>query len=395
VLTLPLPATSLALSPDGRRLMTACAAGVGVWFADGKPADKKAVPRRRVQWLVDRAGECEKGKQWDALNFYCNRLIEVDPDLEGSTRHLRAWASFEQDKYEPVVTDVTRYLELKPPTEGVLNLRGRAYYGLDKYALAEADHTRALELDPKSFDGYYYRGLARAGQRKWADAIADYTQALAIDDTGSGPWRLRGVARAELGRWDQAVADFSEALERYPRGRLILSNLTIARLGQGDLPGYRRACLSMYERLTYPDDPETRNSVCWTCCVAPNEVDLARLVTLMDRAVAAEPRTYELLNTRGAVLYRAGRFKDAVKQLREAIEVHGKGGTFEDWVFLAMSHFRLGELETARSDFSRAIEFFDKRLAADSKERPAGWSMRVEWRFLRKEAEELIKPATP
>jgi eukaryotic-like serine/threonine-protein kinase len=391
LLTLSLPATSLALSADGRRLIAINMAGFAVWFADGKPGDKGPVPERWIDWYRSRAKECNKAKQWAAEEFYCGRLIETDPGREVEYRQVRAGAAYERSDWERVVADLTRTLQLKEPTVLILNTRGEAYFGLRQYALAEADYTRALEIDPKSRNAWAFRGDARSRLRRWDEAIADYTRALALSDKSSGTWRLRGVARAELGQWEEAVADMAEAAERAPTSVRVLTDLAIAHLGRGDLPAYRRACLRVYERLGHSNTTDYWNSLSWVCCLAANDVEPARLAKLMDGAVAVEPKNYARLNTRGAVLYRAGRFEDAVKQLSDAVDVHGAGGSFEDWVFLAMAHFRLDHADKARTDLKRAFELFDERFKASSKDPPPDWSLRVEWRTLRKEAEQLIK----
>ena len=60
------------------------------------------------------------------------------------------------------------------------------------------------------------------------------------------------------------------------------------------------------------------------------------------------PHVANRLNTLGAVLYRAGRFEEAVRQLKRSVEVHGAGGTPYDALFLAMAHHQLGHADQAR-----------------------------------------------
>src|SRR5262249_10742834 len=48
------------------------------------------------------------------------------------------------------------------------------------------------------------------------------------------------------------------------------------------------------------------------------------------------------LNTRGAVLFRAGRFEEAAKVLRDGMSLHPDGGEFHDRLFLALAEHRLG-----------------------------------------------------
>jgi WD40 repeat protein/serine/threonine protein kinase/tetratricopeptide (TPR) repeat protein len=385
--------TALVFTPDGQRLVAGSTVGIMIWFATGVPQEGGPIPSRWLEWYRSQARDCDKAKQWFALTFYASRLLQADPAREVVCLTLRAKAAYNQDDWRQVVADLTRVLNLTEPTAPILNIRGQAYFGQHQYDRAEADQTRALKLDPNYRDAWLHRGETRSRLGRWADAIADYTEALKLNDQGAAAWRLRGVARAELGQWDQAVADFLQAVERAPTNRRDLGNLAVAHLGRGDLPAYRRACVSMYERLSHTDQPENWNSLSWVCSLAANDAaDPARLVRLMDRAVAAQSKGYAFLNTRGAALYRAGRYEDAVRQLTDAVALHGKGGSFEDWVFLAMARFRLGTPDQAREDLARASKLYDegmKRTKPESK--PPNWTVRVEWQQLRKEAEELIE----
>jgi hypothetical protein len=72
------------------------------------------------------------------------------------------------------------------------------------------------------------------------------------------------------------------------------------------------------------------------------------------RAVELTPGQQVPLNTRGVVLYRAGRYFEAVTTLEQTLAA-GKG-QFDafDLFFLAMAHHRLGHREEARACLERA-----------------------------------------
>jgi tetratricopeptide (TPR) repeat protein len=90
------------------------------------------------------------------------------------------------------------------------------------------------------------------------------------------------------------------------------------------------------------------------------------------------------LNTHGAVLYRAGRFPEAVARLHQAVEIHGRGGDFHDWVFLAMAHHRLGQAREAQEWLARARR--DRPPTATG----LSWDALEKW-LLCAEAEALIQ----
>jgi hypothetical protein len=48
------------------------------------------------------------------------------------------------------------------------------------------------------------------------------------------------------------------------------------------------------------------------------------------------------------VLYRAGRFEEAAKVLREAMSLRPEGGEVHGWLFLALAEQRLGHANAAK-----------------------------------------------
>jgi hypothetical protein len=80
-----------------------------------------------------------------------------------------------------------------------------------------------------------------------------------------------------------------------------------------------------------------------------------------------------------------------VRQLNEAVEAHGKGGSFEDLVFLAMAQSRLKQADEAAETLKKALALYEKQVKPVKSGPPLlDWSTRVRWKQLRKEAESLI-----
>jgi len=360
------------------------------------PETGRPIPQRWLSWYREQVRTCEKTMQWFAMAFYCNRLLQVDPAGEFGYRMARARAAKGLGDWRQVEADLSRVLKLAKPTADIYFTRSEAYFGLGQYDRAEADLTQGLALDPQSATAWGTRGEVRARLRRWTDAVADYSRALALNDKGEVSWRLRGDARAELGQWDGAVADFAQALARAPTSASALFEMALADLGKGNLPAYRRDCVRMFERLGYTSEPSNWDSLTWVCCLAANKAAApARLVELMDKAVAAQPKNWAYLNTRGAALYRAGRYADALSQLNKAVAVQGRGGAFEDWVFLAMAQFRLGSSAPGQDAWKRALALYNEGLKPSDQARPPlSWYIRVAWQQLRTEAQGLIEGTT-
>ena len=87
--------------------------------------------------------------------------------------------------------------------------------------------------------------------------------------------------------------------------------------------------------------------------------DGGRAVELAKKAVERAPKQGAYRNTLGAAHYRAAAWTEAVPELEKSMELR-KGGDSNDWFFLAMAHWKLGQKEKAREWYNRAIEWMDK-----------------------------------
>ena len=118
------------------------------------------------------------------------------------------------------------------------------------------------------------------------------------------------------------------------------------------------------------------------------------MIRLVESAVAgwSEPSR---LNTLGALLYRAGRFKEATQQLDRAVETGDAGATPYDVYFLAMTHQRLGHAEEARRWLRRGTDPASVSLSRGDAGGESSWTVRLELEILRREAAAVVGPVEP
>jgi tetratricopeptide (TPR) repeat protein len=227
------------------------------------------------------------------------------------------------------------------------------------------------------------RGRTHAAFGRWEQAIADYGTAveLGVDDFWVHIWR--GEALAQQGRWAEVDADFAAAIERGAEGVNPWYVHALLRLQLGDVEGYRRTCEQMLERFARIADLESLQLAASTCSYAPEAVaDLARPLSLAEKAIALDPQDQWSHDAAGRILYRAGRYEEAVRRLGEAVELVNK---------------HLGHTDAARSWLEKAGAWIDQELAkpSDAGGSPLVWNQRLELRILRREAEALIRDGRP
>lgn len=184
-----------------------------------------------------------------------------------------------------------------------------------------------------------------------------------------------------LGRWDDAARLLGKAVEEPTAPAGVWYRHALMRLHQGDEEGYRQACARMVERFGKATDAATANTVAWACALGRDALpDLKPALRLAGVAVVANAKDAGARNTHGAVLCRAGRYKEAVAELNTSLALRPGGGTAADFLFLALAHHQLGDADEARKRLEQARQ-------AAAKNPPVLWSERVELQLLLREVE--------
>jgi WD40 repeat protein/serine/threonine protein kinase len=116
----------------------------------------------------------------------------------------------------------------------------------------------------------------------------------------------------------------------------------------------------------YPTEAAAHNSFAWFLATCPESKvrDAKRAVPLAKRATELAPELGGYWNTLGVAQYRAGEWKASLAALQRSMDLR-KGGDGNDWFFLAMAYWQLGEKEKARQQYDRAVDWMDKNKPQD------------------------------
>ena len=166
-------------------------------------------------------------------------------------------------------------------------------------------------------------GDALRNQDEFVDAVASYDRALELVPEGArGRWFIhyaRAIAHERLDNWEQAEADFRAALDLNPDHPQVLNYL-----------GY-----SMVEK----------------------QINLAEALDMIERAVAARPDSGFIVDSLGWVLYRLGRYDEAVAHMERAVELMAVDPVVND--HLGDVYWAVGRKREAEFQWSRALSFVD------------------------------------
>lgn len=160
-------------------------------------------------------------------------------------------------------------------------------------------------------------------QEGYAAAILAYDRALEFTEEGApSQWFLlyaRGISHERQGAWPEAEADFRKALELNPEQPQVLNYL-----------GY-----SLVEKQEKLDEA----------------------LDMIQRAVASRPDSGYIVDSLGWVLYRLGRYSEAVGHMETAVELMPVDPVVND--HLGDVYWAVGRLREAEFQWKRALSFIE------------------------------------
>ncbi len=300
---------SPTFSPDGRRLLVAGAPGglfdVETWqrLRDVDHAARFSPDSPDGQTLVQRT------------STHILRLVETDTGRE--LAQLEA----------PGLIGATYFLFTPDGTRLVTVHQGRGVHVWDLRLLREELARRGLDWDAPAYGPARPPGEPLRVAFDWGNfdelrpkqRAANFDRAVAAGPKLPTRWLLRGRFHWKEGRPEEALADLRKAVEVAPKSPL--------------------CC----------------NSLAWFLTTGPEHLrDAGQAVELAERAVKGRPGSWTYHNTRGVAYYRAERYADAVAALTQSLAGTEERLSAFDLYFLAMCHHRLGDAARARERFEQA-----------------------------------------
>ena len=392
----------LAWSPDGSKLAGVDSNGsVRIWDASAGytlAAGSSYSTDRAHRLMVDGGFE-------QALSIWERLAAEVPGQPDYRWNAVRCLTHLE--RLEEAIS-IQRELAQKFPERAdyrkeLANLyfkRADVAWHKDNFDKALPDLDEAIRFDPEFSEALDHRGFIHLKEGNPDQALADFDDAIRFGAAYTSSYRGRAETYLQKSEFSKAVADFSKAFEIEKGGNSPTAGyrLALAHLAASDIDGYRSACTRMREQFGYSKDPEEAHWLAWTCLLAPDAVDdYGLVVRLAEQAVEADPDSEVYLKTLGAILYRAGRFEEAVPRLTEANnliedpDTESNSSSAYTWYFLAMAHHKLGRDAEAKKWLQKATEWTDKILG-EHKEGTTllSWNRHLTLKLLREEAETLL-----
>jgi Flp pilus assembly protein TadD len=125
-------------------------------------------------------------------------------------------------------------------------------------------------------------------------------------------------------------------------------------MGAGDLVAARAALATQIKADSLERFYQTSSAIGEAALLSDSGINFAHVLPLSAQAMSAYPRIAEYTRLHGLLLYRAGRFNEALPVLQKAKELSGDDGAI--LFLLAMTHRNLGAENEAQSWLTQATK---------------------------------------
>ena len=236
--------------------------------------------------------------------------------------------------------------------------RGVEAFDMADYELAIRIFTKAIRVDPDDPAAYFYRGLSFREQKKYDQAIRDFTQAIRLDSRQPASFYNRALVYGMIGDFESALQDYEDCVRLSPENPLCYAWRAAAYEALNEFEK-AEADLETTIRLQ-PELPFGYNNLAWMRATCP-ESDFREGESAVKLATkACELSRWEsrfALSTLAAAYAESGKFQEAVRWQKKAIELGADDEDFVDRSSKRLSLFEKGKPFRENASDRRILTF--------------------------------------
>jgi tetratricopeptide (TPR) repeat protein len=315
----------------------------------------------QLDWHDREAASAEAAGQTSAALFHLDRLLAARPDeftyharrahVHAAANHLDAAA----DAYAIAARLATPEVLLAWYGERAEECKGRGQWAAAQWYL-----DRLLAARPDDRDRYLERAHVRGKVGDRPGRIADLTAALDRGADGS-TLLLLAAEHEQRNDWAKAAELYVRASETGPVPWYVAS---LVCLKANDLAGYRRLCGRYLELVeTHKVSAHEANDLAWVCALGQDALpDYSKPVAWLEESLAQlrdnqHRERHDFRNTLAGLLYRTGRYEDAIREVEQGMKEWDGKSVVQDWLILALAHRKLGHEEETQKCEAKVAEW--------------------------------------
>jgi tetratricopeptide (TPR) repeat protein/transglutaminase-like putative cysteine protease len=252
------------------------------------------------------------GKRDEALADY-GEVIRQTPAAT-SAYWYRAVLLRQEGKKSEALREARLVVAANPISVSAYLTAGQIYMSCDEHAQGRAAFDQAVALDPIA-----QTYLMRAGYWSWADLSrrrADVEKALQLSPDSPPALVMLGEVQIAAEQYGEAVTSLTAAMDESHATPGILAERGVAYEKSGQ---HALAKADFAKATALAKRPGALNNLCWTLATA--NVALTSALEDCNAAVANAPAEAALLDSRGFVLMRLGRYDQAIASYDAGLKV--------------------------------------------------------------------------
>jgi tetratricopeptide (TPR) repeat protein len=360
---------AIRLCPDDPQLHLR----LGICWCDGKREYAKAISEFKEAIRLDSRhamAHYNLGKAlWhkgliDEASRACTEAVRLKPDFALAHNALGV-ALKAQGKWDKAVAEFEEAIRRDPKyADPHINLGGIWCDVRRDYDRAIAEFDEAIRLKPDEPTAHFNRGIALRSKGVLDMALAEFKETIRLKQDYPQAHHELGLVLLHKGQLGEAIIAFTEAIRQAPDFAPAYFNLACALRNKGRL---EEATVQFAQAIRVkPDYADAYNELAWLLATCPDLAlrDPKRALALATKATLLKPKEGTYWNTLGVAHYRAGDWKASLAALQKSMRL-SEGGDANDWLFLAMAHWQLGEKGHARQWYDRAVQWMDKNQPKD------------------------------
>ena len=259
-------------------------------------------------------------KQFDPAAKVFQRALLLNPN-DRRERQVLAALQLRAHQAQEAISTLDPLLQADPDAQ-TLELAATAHEEVHDTPQAVSLLRQAILLDPHNINLYVDFALVSAAHQSNEVGVHVVTDGIAQEPSAAPLYLARGVLYAQLDQYDKAQDDFERANDLDPNQSLSAAAQGLAAMQKNDLD---RALTSVQERLARrPNDPALlylQGDILAQKGVAPESPEFEIAMRSAKKAVALQPSLGPARGVLAKLYLRAGEYKEAAQQCREALKI--------------------------------------------------------------------------
>ena len=291
-------------------------------------------------------------KKYDEVVSDCSRALQISensPDV----LFLRAAAFFNQKSFDEAIADAERMLLEDARNANALTMRGLCYSSKNDFESALADLSAALDFEPENLNALIRRADIYWNRKEYDKAVDDFSSLLALQPDHAPALASRGRNHYLAGRVDLAMDDYNRALEIAPNDLRALGYRSEAHFGMRRV----QEALEDYEALKSRSAAAVHSTNYGLCLSWLGRYQEA--IEAFNASLAEEPQNFSTLYNIAAATARSSGVTAArshIQAARAALEAIGNDPPGAAAYGLGGLDALEGQNERALSSLRRALE---------------------------------------